>query len=270
MFAATTSTDGECRGYDNVKKKLLVSLGLFTLIASSVSLGAYAGANLEEVKAYLNKGIQVQLNGQPLQIKDSAGQNTYPLSYKGTTWLPVRAIGDALSVGIGWDEKANAIDIKSNSIPTITTAYDIKSYLISNYSIFKTSIGYTSFKFDIYENSSIEYPYDYAVNIDYDEAFFNDLQTSENLTADQKIIVKNELRIFSEKIGRSLIERVPNKKIQGGYFKSWYEDPAKTKLIYKSYYSWSNYDELPYGSTKPYSSIKPTTFRWYDLIDSEL
>jgi hypothetical protein len=270
MFAATTSTDGECRGYDDVKKKLVVSLGLFAIITCSVSLGAYAGANLEEVKAYLNKGMILKLNSQPLQVKDSAGKITYPLTYKGTTWLPIRTIGDALNVGIGWDAKTNTIDIKSNSIPTLTTANDIKSYLVSNYSILKTSIGYTSFKFDILEDNSMEYPYDYWVNIIYDNAFFNDLQKSESLTPDQKVIVKNELRIYSEKIGRALTEKVPNHKIKGGYYRFWYEDPAETKLLFNTYYSWSNYDELPDGSHKPFTTIKPSTFRWDELIDSEL
>jgi hypothetical protein len=253
-----------------MKKKLVLSLGLFTLIASTLSMGAYAGANLEEVKAFLNKGIKVNLNGHPLQITDSAGQATAPLTYKGTTWLPVRAIGDALRVNIGWDAKANAVDIKSNAIPTLTTADDLKSYLISNYSILKTSIGYTSFKFDIAEHTSIDNPNDYWVQINYNKAFFEDLQIGDKITADQRVIVKNELRLFSEKIGRDLAEKVSNKKIDGGYFRTWYEDAAETNLIMHSYYSWSNYQQLPNGNAKAFAAIKPSTFRWVDLIDDEL
>jgi hypothetical protein len=264
IFAATTSADEEIRGNDELNKKILISLGLFTLITSSLSLGAYAGSNLEEIKAYLNKGIKVQLNGQQLQIKDSAGQNTYPITYKGTTWLPVRSISSALHIGIEWDAKANTVNIKSKAIPSLTSANEIKSYLISNYSILKTGIGYTSFKFDIYENNTLDYPYDYWIQINYDETFFNKFQ-SESLTEDQKILTKNELRIFSEKIGRDLVEKMPHSKIEGGYFRSWYDNP-----VFKSFYSWSNYDELPSGSTKPYSEIKPSSFRWNDLIDTAL
>jgi hypothetical protein len=50
-----------------LKKKLLISTIAAGVIAMSLSIGAFAGANLEVIKVYLNKGVHVKLNGQQWQ-----------------------------------------------------------------------------------------------------------------------------------------------------------------------------------------------------------
>src|SRR5258708_211233 len=87
----------------------------------SLSIGAFAGANLEVINVYLNKSLQVKLNGQQWQPKDSAGAGTYPITYNGTTWLPVKSIGDVLGAKIGWDAAANSVLIEGSSGGSDTT-----------------------------------------------------------------------------------------------------------------------------------------------------
>jgi len=86
-----------------VKKKLVVSVGLAAIVASSMTIGAFAASNLQEIKAYLNKDLKVKINGEVLKT-DSA-----PITYKGTTYLPVRAIGEAVGMNVGFDAAGNAV-----------------------------------------------------------------------------------------------------------------------------------------------------------------
>lgn len=92
-----------------MKKKLLVSLTVGTLMLASMGFGAYAATNLEEIKANLNKGISFVVNGKPWVPKDQSGNVQYAITYKGSTYVPLRAAGDALGVEVGWDGKNNRI-----------------------------------------------------------------------------------------------------------------------------------------------------------------
>lgn len=104
---------------------MIVAFGLSLLIALSMSIGAYAGANLTEIKAYLNKGVNVKLNGMAWQPKDSKGANTYPITYNSTTWLPVKSIGDVLGVKVGWDGTTNTVLIGEASQPSNIKTFNI-------------------------------------------------------------------------------------------------------------------------------------------------
>jgi thioester reductase-like protein len=55
------------------------------------------------------------LNGQQWQPKDSTGASTYPITYNGTTWLPVKSIGDVLGAQIGWNAAANSVLIDGST-----------------------------------------------------------------------------------------------------------------------------------------------------------
>lgn len=93
----------------NLRKKIL-STGIITgALALAMSVGAYAGANLEEVKALLNKGIQVELNGKSIDLKDEHGGVLYPITYDGNTYLPVRSIGNAMGLSVAYDADANKV-----------------------------------------------------------------------------------------------------------------------------------------------------------------
>lgn len=100
-------------------KKKLLSTGLIAgSLALAMSVGAYAGANLEEVKALLNKGIQVELQGKNIDLRDEQGDVLYPITYEGNTYLPVRAIGNAMGLSVAWDGAANKVVLGGEEIPS--------------------------------------------------------------------------------------------------------------------------------------------------------
>lgn len=106
---------GECIA---LKKRFLI-LVMAAMLAIGFGAGAYADSTLEEISAYLNKGLHLKLKGQDWQPKDEDGNTVYPITYKGYTYLPVRAVGEALGVKIGWDGGTNSVLIGEDAV-----AYD--------------------------------------------------------------------------------------------------------------------------------------------------
>jgi hypothetical protein len=63
------------------------------------------------------KDISILLNGQKITPKDANGTVVEPFVYKGTTFLPLRAIGQALGMSVDWDASTNTAILKSSSAP---------------------------------------------------------------------------------------------------------------------------------------------------------
>ncbi|KHL95422.1 hypothetical protein QW71_11885 [Paenibacillus sp. IHB B 3415] len=93
-----------------MKKKLTASLTVFAVLGG-MGTGVYAGANLQEIKAFLNPGIKFKVDGQPVQLKNSSGAVIAPISYKDTTYLPVRSVSDLLGVTVKFDAASNTISL---------------------------------------------------------------------------------------------------------------------------------------------------------------
>jgi hypothetical protein len=75
------------------------------------SAGVYAGSNLQQIKAFLNYGIAIQVNGSSYTPVDGNGKKLTPITYEGLTYLPTRAIAGALNVPVSYDSTANKVVI---------------------------------------------------------------------------------------------------------------------------------------------------------------
>ena len=118
----------------------------------------------------------------------------------------------------------------------------LNQFLLTNFGTCETSLGPTSFEFDIHENDSIYWPYDYWIQVEYDSGFFVLDMNSKDVTTEMNHKVCEELKNFQERLARAVIELMPSKKFYGGYYDSWYRYPTlKVDLITRRYYSWVNY-----------------------------
>jgi len=170
---------------------------------------------------------------------------------------------------------STSTSIKSSSDKhTINSLSDLKQFLENNFSTLQTCIGTTRFTFDIYENTMSIEPYDYWIKVGYEYEFFEGAMISIKYTNEQKDKLRQELKDHQEKLAKAVITAMPNKKFYGCYYKSWYKYPnLKIDLQTRQYYSWTNYDEpdiLNIDVKDIYNSTKPSTFRWYPIIDDEL
>lgn len=90
-------------------KKMVVASVIGGAMLLSVSAGVYAGANLQEIKAYLNNDIKVKVHGKQVQLLDENGSVVTPITFKGTTYLPARAIANSLNVAVGYEAATSTV-----------------------------------------------------------------------------------------------------------------------------------------------------------------
>lgn len=95
------------------KTRIVVLLALTALL--SLSTGAFAASKLTEIKAYLNGSIKFRLDGQPWRPLDDKGKEVLPITYNGTTYLPLRVISNALDVPVAWDSATQTISIRESA-----------------------------------------------------------------------------------------------------------------------------------------------------------
>lgn len=72
------------------------------------------------------KGVQYVLDlnfslaGKPVTLKDASGNVVNPVSFNGTTYLPLRALATLMALDIGYDGKAKTINIVTSAVNTGT------------------------------------------------------------------------------------------------------------------------------------------------------
>lgn len=103
-----------------MKKKLTI-LAVGTLCTLSLAAGALATGVIEEIKAQLRPDFTVVIDGNVKNFKNAGGDDVHPILYEGTTYLPVRAIGEIMGKTVYWYEDEKRIELKENT-STVTDA----------------------------------------------------------------------------------------------------------------------------------------------------
>lgn len=75
-------------------------------IGSQASTG-----NVQRTLSYNN--IKITLNGTALSLKDGAGNSVEPFIIDGTTYLPVRAVSEALGLNVDWDAQTHTVKLSN-------------------------------------------------------------------------------------------------------------------------------------------------------------
>lgn len=83
------------------------------VLACGIVTGAQASSVLEEVKAFVNKEIKFELNGQPWYPKDEI------ITYDDSTYLPVRAVAEALNIAVDYEHDTRIVYLgeKAEGVP---------------------------------------------------------------------------------------------------------------------------------------------------------
>ncbi len=92
-------------------------------LALSVGLCAPAqAADSQTVEATLNAGITVTMDGTPQTFHDAQGAVVLPVTYNGTTYLPVRAVSALVGLGVEWEAETQTVKLTTPEDPTPTTS----------------------------------------------------------------------------------------------------------------------------------------------------
>lgn len=84
-------------------KKRLQGLIAGILIGATLTSGVVLATNTTTLYDVIANGIKIVVDGQKLNPTDANGNTVEPLIYNGTTYLPVRAVANALGKPVYWD-----------------------------------------------------------------------------------------------------------------------------------------------------------------------
>ena len=84
------------------------------VIASMLTLLAainFAADSFKSESAQMRSDFSIVIDNKEVYFKNSSGEDIYPILYKGSTYLPVRSIGEIMGKNVNWDEKNKTINI---------------------------------------------------------------------------------------------------------------------------------------------------------------
>ena len=103
----------------NHLRKPIVAVAL----VGALAVGTAAATAYQTITASLRPDITVELNGTPQTMKDVNGNEVYAISYNGTTYLPIRAIGEAMGLTVNWDSATQTVDLVGSAAGSTTGVY---------------------------------------------------------------------------------------------------------------------------------------------------
>ena len=103
-----------------MKKRLWIPLGCAVCAACFIA-GVSAAGLIEQVTSEIRRDFTVVIDGKEQTFKNAQGETVYPLLYDGTTYLPLRAIGNLMGKTVYWYEDEKRIELKDET-STVTDA----------------------------------------------------------------------------------------------------------------------------------------------------
>lgn len=97
------------------KRSLLIGFILVFMFAFVGGVGA--ATKIEKIEATINHGISIILNGTKWTPKDVNGKDVQPILYKGSTFVPLRAVSEATGAFIEWNQEKQEITLITKDAP---------------------------------------------------------------------------------------------------------------------------------------------------------
>lgn len=130
-----------------MKNKTLTKVVVSAIVLSTLATVSAFAANTKEIKAYLNYDLKIKYDMQEQNLFDAEGNRVYPISYNGTTYLPVRAIGNLFDVNVDWDGDTYSVLLGKTGeivdfIESFGPSYKFNMNGIFYYGHYKSADGY--------------------------------------------------------------------------------------------------------------------------------
>lgn len=121
-----------------MKNKVLTKVVASAVVLSTVAtVSAFAGANLREIKAYLDYDVKIKYNLEEQTMLDENGARIYPISYNGDIYLPVTKLGEILDIDTKYDTEKNEVrlGITGDAVDFIDNYLPVYKSSSSNYHV---------------------------------------------------------------------------------------------------------------------------------------
>lgn len=85
------------------------------IIGTIMTNGIAFAKQINETSVLSYDNIKISLNGHEVLPKDANNNYVEPFTINGTTYLPVRAVANALGINVNWDDSTNTV-VLSNAL----------------------------------------------------------------------------------------------------------------------------------------------------------
>ncbi len=121
-------------------KSIVTGVVIGSAITSSVNVFAYDGT--QDIQATF-KNIKVYIDGAELTPKDALGNTLEPFIYNGSTYLPIRAVAEAVGKEVSYDANTNSIYLGDSNTVTKSQANGayLEPYTGSDYKFGDVNLG---------------------------------------------------------------------------------------------------------------------------------
>lgn len=107
--------------------KKFVRAGIIATMLLVASGATYAASNYEKIQANLNHAISFKLKGNTWTPMDSNGKKLAPITYKNTTYLPLRAVAEATGMEVVWNEEKQLVELKEKVFRQVEEKFSEKN-----------------------------------------------------------------------------------------------------------------------------------------------
>ena len=91
-------------------KKKWIALGTTLVMTAAMAIPAMAAIDYETAR--LRPDFTIVIDGKEKNFKRADGSAAFALVYEGSTYLPLRAIGEAIGRNVNWDEDTKTITLE--------------------------------------------------------------------------------------------------------------------------------------------------------------
>lgn len=98
-------------------KKRILCLAMIAALTVGFIAGAAASTGIFKITAEINPNINYRLNGEKFVPKDMDGSEMDTIIYNGRSYVPLRAVADALDVPVDWDAVTSTIILGEDKEP---------------------------------------------------------------------------------------------------------------------------------------------------------
>ena len=137
-----------------------------SLLVSAAVVPAVAAGVTKTAELYYNN-IKVVIEGKQADLKDALGNPVEPFAINGTTYLPVRAVANALDQAVSWDGKTQTVYIGASEVMEQPSVWlkDLETFAGVVYPTTKDSVEFGGASYTNYLTDNTGYVYDNMLSI---------------------------------------------------------------------------------------------------------